>query len=200
MEKIFHLTCKNCNNTFISKGISNIDLHFKKLKNDHTKYYCKKCSYKHRKFKLICKNCNNYFVSEGSSTNCCNKCQEELNFIAERTCSMCNILKENLTRDQNGRGYECSCHGKWNKDHWNKFNYTEKAKEIRKNNIKILLNSENFKRHIIRHNKEIKHGNFTIVNNVKYYKDELVTDIFKLLDSGKYKVNNFPNFNKRFDQ
>ena len=175
-RRIFHLICKNCNSEFASYGSSTYycndctkeivcadcgtDLYSRCLKTDDRKYYCKKCSYFHRKFEVICKNCNSSFIARGNKINYCNDCREELNFKNSHTCSMCGKFNENLTRDQNGRGYECGCHDKWNKEHWETINSLDKMQEIRKNNAKLLLNSKAFKMHIKEHNKNMVRKNF----------------------------------------
>lgn len=43
-------------------------------------------------------------------------------------------------------------------------------------------------------------SNFITKNNVKYYKNELVTEIIQKLNSGEYDVKDFSGFNKRFGE
>ena len=43
-------------------------------------------------------------------------------------------------------------------------------------------------------------GNFHVENNVKYYKNEPVTDIIFKLESKEYDINDFPGWNKRFGE
>ena len=78
-----------------------------------------------KEFNLKCKNCNEIFISKSLRKINCNKCQEELMILAKNKCSICKeIVKK---RDQNGRGYDCGCHNKWYKEHFDKINYKRKG-------------------------------------------------------------------------
>lgn len=184
--KKFYLQCKNCKSLFYSNSstakycnnclkeaiCSDCQKHlgYKILKNDENKYYCRKCSYKHRCFKLQCSRCDSIFISNASNTKFCDKCLNELNFIAKHTCSCCKKYDENLTRDQNGRGYECGCHQKWNSQHWKKINQSEKQRQ--RNIAKIIkyIHSEEGQKHLKQHNKELRQQ-FKIIDSVLYVKD-----------------------------
>lgn len=69
-----------------------------------------------RKFLLICKNCKKEFYSNGNRTLFCNDCKNDIDYKNSHTCSKCGKFLNNLTRDQNGRGYECGCHEKFYKE------------------------------------------------------------------------------------
>lgn len=146
-----------------------------------------------RIFYLKCKRCNEMFYSKCSTSKYCDRCKEEINFISKHTCSMCKKFDENLTRDQNGRGYECGCHDLWNKNHWQKFNKSQKANEIRKNNAKILLNSSSYKEHIKNHNKKLAENKFLFKNKnvIIFYYDVKSKKYVQWEEyKRKFKINN----------
>ncbi len=114
-------------------------------------------SYYDRRFHLTCKRCGKTFIARSTKKNYCNECSLELEEIAKYTCSLCGKFVKNLTRDQNGRGYECGCHEKWNRQHWAKYNGSEKARETNRRTMLAYIHSEEGKKHIQEHNQSL-HG------------------------------------------
>ena len=144
---IIFRNCPNCNIKILTKS------------NIYTCPVCNKCNREAHEYEHICQNdnCKKEFKSYHIDTKFCPECIEKQIFISKHTCSKCHLFDENLERDQNGRGYNiCECHYKWNKEHWDKYNSSEKAKEVSSKNMIKYIHSEEGQKHIKDHNEKLR--------------------------------------------
>lgn len=177
--------------------------------------------------KGICTSCGKE-VEHRSASGFCSECQAKRskniveNLKSPGKCSICG--KYNQSRDQNGRGRDigygsgtwindkgeicgCNCSQKY-------YNTLNTSEEMIKHSIENCNKMNTYHKeyckickdetlhdefgYCIVCNPRVNIPNFIIKNNVKFYKNEPVSQIIEKLERGEYSLKNFPKWNKRF--
>lgn len=151
----------------------------------------------------FCSHCG-LFCQKRDSSCLCSKCrskkskQDRKNNEEPGICKNCG--KFNKKRNNVGLGIECKCSENMYKQRGMKIKYCNICNEDTLHNEGICIQC----------NPNAKPGNpkllisgkpnFTVKDNVKYYKDEPVEIVCKEILNGKRDINNYPGFNIRFGE